>query len=125
MNNEKIELQVPKEDQGKLKAARDRINNKYRLSRQKEETHNSEASEEAGAKKEEEDSDEDFLSEGEDQVGAALADGRPLDYHAYRYSVQSGGNDIKSSYEVKDLSVRKLQYVTVRKLIVIIIRERF
>lgn len=60
--------------------------------------------------KEEEDSDEDFDSEeDEDQT---YQNDNVINFQEYKYSVTQGTGDLKSQYEAKDLTIRKLQYVT-------------
>ena len=58
------------------------------------------------------DSDNDFWSDEEDDV--KMENDKKIDkYELYKYSVSESRADFKSSYEVKDLAIRKLQYVTV------------
>ena len=67
----------------------------------------------AGGKKKSDiyDDESDFQSEEEDQV---FSNDKKIDYHSYKYTVSQSNADLKHGDEHKDLTIRKLQYVTVR-----------
>lgn len=124
MHNEKIELQVPKEDVKKLRDQRKRLETKFKMVKEKADDDMSVTSSQVDREQDEQDDkkkcakedkdmiddDSEFYSDEDDQQ--RYVDDRKIDYHTYRYTVQQGNSDLKPSYETKDLTIRKLQYVT-------------